>query len=246
MNILVVGDSISSIGQCGLGSQIESHYVRQIESKNHIVTNVSVGGQSNQKILLKSCAEITKNHYDLVIIQWSSLFRLNLNKGDSIYEGNCNLTVYELAVEHKKFKPLWDIWNRNFLHPRIEILEWLSQIILLETFLKAKQLPYVFVKGFDNFFTDLNKKNWSLSSNEFKSTVLFLDSHLDSEVDNVYNEMIQLYQCIGADNWLNLFSDSWVDSAIDLAGDGQHPGPLSHTHYFNNLENYIKKLGLSF
>jgi hypothetical protein len=247
MNILVVGDSLSSIGQCGLGDQLHHHYVRQIESKNHNVTNLSVGGQSNQNILLKTCLELSKqkNHYELVIIQWSSLFRINFNKGDSIYEGYTYFNVWSQDNE-KQFKSFWATWSKHFIHPRMEILEWCSQIILLENLLKQQAIPYVFVRGFDNFFNDLTKKDWKIASDEFKSIVIQLDRHPDWEIKQVYDELVSMYNCTIHDNWLNLYTDSWYDSRVDLAADNSHPGPLSHVNYYNSLENYIKKLGLSF
>jgi hypothetical protein len=249
MNVLVVGDSISSIDFSGLGDQLQHHYVRQLELNNHNVTNLSLGGQSNQKIIYKTCLELTKNtnYYNLVIVQWSALFRINLNKGDTVYEDVCNFGVSGVDTYLNQYKSFWDTWTTHFIHPRTEILTWMTQIILLDNFLVNQRIPYVFIKGFDNFFKDLDIKNWKETSNTFKSIVLHSDKHPDEELDSVYDELISMYNQVCAQaNWLNLFSDPWHEGRTDIAADGIHPGPLSHTNYYNNLDNYIKKLGLSF
>lgn len=251
MNILVVGDSISSISGCGLGKdQLANHYVIRLEEKNHTVTNLSVGGQSNEKIAHKTCLEITKNanYYDLVIVQWSSLFRLNLNLGNSIYDKTCNFTVRGYDTNFQKIcKPIWSSWVEHFMHPRIEILEWASQLILLNDFLSHQKIPYVFIRGFDNFFDDIKIKDWTAASDEFKSTVLQLDNYPDWEISEIYSELVTVYNCVSNQhNWLNLTSSPWTNMAFDVAEDNAHPGPLSHTQYYNSLEQYIKKFGLSF
>jgi hypothetical protein len=249
MNILVVGDSISSIDACGLGTEINKHYVVQLESKNHKITNLSIGAQSNQKIAYKTCLELSTSsvQYDLVIVQWSTLFRLNLNNGSSIYDNTFNLTAWGYNSKSSKlYKPLWSIWSKYFIHPRIEILEWMTQLILLDNFLSNQNIPYIFVKGFDNFVNDIEANDWNNTSEYFKSGVLRIDEHPDQEITEIYNELVLMYENIcKQSNWLNLHSASWHDGRDDLAEDALHPGPLSHINYYNSLEKYTKTLGLS-
>lgn len=249
MNVLIAGCSISNPQASNFDDDyLDEHYTQRIGLKNNNVINLSVGGQSNQKILLKTCAEISKQQikYDLVIVQWTSLFRLNLNKCFSIYENCCNITISGVSNQPKEVQKFWSIWCKNFIHPRIEILEWFSQIILLENFLKNKNIPYVFVKGFDNFLNDIHKENWQLTSDEFKLAVLRHDYHPDLEISHIYDEMLSLYNIIDKNHWLNLPAEAWDDDVIDKSEDNRHPGPKSHNLYYNSLENYIKKLGLYF
>jgi hypothetical protein len=248
MNILIVGDSISSMDACGLESQLDKHYIAKIESNNHQVTNLSIGGQSNQKIMHKICLEVSKNpnYYDLIIVQWSSLFRINLNKGDTLYDGSINFNMWKPNLE-KRYNSFWSSWVKYFIHPRIEILESMTQLILLDQFLANQPTPYVFVKGFDNFFNDLKLKNFRMTSDDFKSNVLKFDNHPDWEIEQTYNELVFFYNIICKQlNWLNLYSESWYDSRTDVAADNIHPGPQSHLNYYNSLESYINRLGLSF
>ena len=250
MNVLIIGDSVSVTeeSQCKGYFLGDTNYVRLIELKNHTVTNLSVSGQSNQKILLKTCIELSKSdkQYDLIIVQWTTLFRINFSGGKTIYDSTANFSLAGLSPKLYKYKSFHNTWRKNFIHPRIEILEWLSQIILLETFLKNKGLPFIFIKIKDNFLADLNKKDWFLSSNEYKSLVLQVDKHPDWEISEIYNEMVRLYESLNTDNWVNLSSPSWYDIKVDFADDLQHPGPLSHAKYYNILENHIRNIGLIF
>lgn len=245
MNILVVGDSFSSLGECCLGDDIDSHYANLIANKGHSITNLSVGGQNNKKIAHKVCMALltTPNFYDLIIIQWSALFRLSLNQSNTVYENSYNFT----QTEPREFKSFWKTWNKHFTHPRIEVVEFLTQIYLLENFLKSQPIPYVFVKGFENFLSDLQVGNWRLTSKLFKDTVLHVDQLPDVEIDHFYNELLVLYSNLKHSvNWLNLSSPSWFDQRIDFGVDRIHPGPLTHQQFYHSLENYIKKIGFSF
>ena len=85
MNILIVGDSLSHT--CGFVEPEGKLWVSPLIGRHH-VTNLSMPGQSNYKIFTKAMSTLSRNPtaYDLVIIQWSSLFRLTFNDNFSIYE----------------------------------------------------------------------------------------------------------------------------------------------------------------
>jgi hypothetical protein len=253
MKILIVGDSISSLSpslektvfQNGFIDPIDKSWASLIQH-NNTTTNLSIGGKSNTSIFNDTCLELiqNKNLYDLVIIQWSSLLRLSVNKGDSIYANPQNFTVEAGVPEYEKFH---SIWVKHFLHPRIALLEWMTQIIVLDNFLKQSQIPYMFIKGFDNFLKDLQHDHWSNTSDEFKSIVLHLNDLPDWEIDSFYSELKLLSDTMEMQtkgNWVNLTKLSWVDSMIDLADDNSHPGIMSHKKFFDSITNFAKSLGL--
>jgi hypothetical protein len=255
MNILIVGDSISSVAsgedniyQCGFNDPKNKNWASLIQNQNkNTTTNLSIGGQSNTNILNYTCLELIKNKnlYDLVIIQWSSLLRINFNEGHTVYSNPKNFTVDRPISGYEKF---YSIWIKNFLHPRVALLEWMTQIIVLANFLKQTQIPYMFIKGFDNFFTDLQHASWQQTSDEFKSTVLYLDTLPDQEVDLFYSELKSLFDIMEnqtGSSWLNLRKLSWVDSIVDRADDHLHPGIVSHKNYFCDIITFTESLGLN-
>lgn len=251
MKILIVGDSISSltmgrdIYQCGFIDPIDKNWASLIQH-NNLTLNLSTGGQSNTKIFNNACLELIKNKnlYNLVIIQWSSLLRINFNEGKTIYQNEKNFTVDRAVPGYEKFH---STWANNFLHPRIALIEWMTQIIVLNNFLKQIQIPYIFIKGFDNYLNELKCIDWRLASDEFKSVVLHVDVLPDWEIDPFYSELKLLFDIMeiqtGA-NWLNLRELSWVDNKLDVADDNLHPGIVSHKKFFDSIITFVKTLGL--
>ena len=161
-----------------------------------------------------------------------------------LYQNEKNFTVDRAVPGYEKFH---SIWIKNFLHPRIDLLEWMTQIVVLNNFLKQSQIPYMFIKGFDNFLKDLQHDHWSNTSDEFKSVVLHVDVLPDWEIDPFYSELKLLFDIMEiqtGSNWLNLRELSWVDSMIDCADDNLHPGIVSHKKFFDSIITFVKTLGL--
>lgn len=243
MNILVVGCSFSD----GSGfnepkGKVWHHHI----PKTHNVTNLAVGGYSNYKIFVKVCTELlTSPHYDLVVVQWSSLFRLSLNKGLTIYENFTNFTLNGSTQGYDKF---YDIWQKNFIHPRIELSEFLTLISALADFLKNQNSNYVFVKGSENFLNNLTQTDWRQCNNDFLDMVLHTSELPDWEIDQYYNLLRAQYQAmtkLTAEKWVNLDQQDWVSNMIDLADDKKHGGILTNKMYYDQFNNFIKTIGIN-
>lgn len=256
MNILIVGDSFSSLetdiselrglSQSGFKDPIGKSWVSLIQRDN-VITNLSLGGQSNQSIFNRTVLEIIKNKdlYDLIIVQWSTLLRINFTEGKTIYRVPIYFTPDSSPDKFKKFH---EIWVKNFLHARVALLEWMSQIIVLDNFLKQTAKPYIFIKTFDNFLEDLKFTDWRDASSEFKSSVLYKDSLPDDEIEYFHRELRDLFTVLEMqteNNWLNLRQISWAEELVDYADDALHPGEKTHEKYFRSIVDHIKRLGLT-
>lgn len=243
MNILVVGCSYSA--ECGFVDPIGKvwhHYIPKI----HNVTNLSVGGNSNYKIFIKTYTELLSNgYYDLVLIQWSAIHRLSLNNGLSIYDNPQNFTLCKPA--NRSFKKFYADWVNNFIHTRIELSEFLSLISSLSYFLNSKKIPYVFIKGVDNFFSDLNFNDWKQCSDKFLDSVLYRNQLPDWEINEFYyplHNQFVLMKELSKTKWLNLTDKDWYSSRIDLADDELHPGIKTNELFYNQVNNFIKLVGI--
>jgi hypothetical protein len=241
MNILVSGCSFSA--KSGFDDPIGKvwhHYF----SQSHNVENLSVCGQSNYKIFIKACTELSMNpHYDLVLIQWSSLHRLNFNEASSIYENNNNINVGK--VYDKSLQKIYDIWTRRFLHSRIELTEFLTLIMLMAHFLKSHNIPYVFIKAADNFLDELQQQTWQECSDTFLTEVLYKNNLPDWEVEKFFLSLKEQYTAMIAQtesNWLNLHTQDWFTKKIDLADDNSHAGIKSNKIFFDETYDFIKTL----
>lgn len=243
MNILIVGCSFSS----GDGfSNPDGKVWSSLFDKEHVVKNVSLGGSSNQKIFNKACYELTISQYDLVIIGWTSLFRLNLNYADTIYESQINLVPEGIQPkEDKKLKSFHEYWCKHFVHGTIELTTWLTQIVTLSRILKERQTPYIFIKFVDNFLLDLQQLTWYDTSDEFKDIVLYKDDLPDWEIEEYFNKLKVLYNIVSKEtenNWVNLKSEALYDIRVDVNEDLLHPGEESNKIYYNKVVTLLNRL----
>lgn len=243
MNILVVGCSFShNSGFDDPAGKVWHHYI----SDTHNVTNLSISGYSNYKIFVKTCTELlTNTHYDLVVVQWTSLFRLSLNKGLTIYENYVHLTLNSPASGYDNF---YDIWQKNFIHPRIALSEFLTLVSSVASFLKMHNLNYVFIKGCENFLSSLTYKDWRQCDDDFLDTVMHRSILPDWEIEKYYTPLKAQYDAmrsLTANKWVNLDQQDWVSNRIDLADDKIHAGVLSNKMYYIEFDNFIKTIGIN-
>lgn len=241
MKILVSGCSYSHT--CGFNEPAGKIWVDHI-SKQHEVKNIAQNGHSNFKIFIRTCSELlVNNSYDLIIVQWSSLYRLNLNKGHNIYN---NLVSYTLA-DKKNLAPMHRVWKKQFIHPRIELLEFLTLVATMTRFLKSLNLQFVFVKAFDNELTNLSNQYWKQCDPSFKDFMLHLSSLPDWEVDLFFNDLRNHYLAmtsLSQDYWINLNKNDWFSDIIDTADDELHPGILSNRKYFEQIKDFVTKFAI--
>ena len=118
------------------------------------IVNISASASSNDSICRRTIAELDKNNYDFVCIQWTHFDRIELqipfykeqgvkhewfciNSGNAINKselnGNPDL-IFDTArsIFLKQFN---DIWFDNFN---------IAQIVMLQTYLKNRNIPYQF------------------------------------------------------------------------------------------------------
>ena len=246
MKILLVGDSCSA----GNGFLDPKGKVwHSLLDPTHDITNLSVGGQCNQRIINKACTELFKNTtYELVILQYTSLFRINFNNSNTVYENPVNMTVDGTGPD-RALQKFHDVWLKKYLHGRIEITEYLTQLIMINRLFKSIGIPFIFKKYFDNFFLDLEKDHWQNTSTAYKNIVLHMDQLPDWEINNIHADLRALYLIMVSEsqnNWVNLTGPAFVDSMIDVADDLVHPGILSNRLYYQKFLDFSKTLGLQF
>ena len=243
MNILIVGCSYSA--DCGFVDPAGKVWYHHIP-KSHSITNLSLRGQSNYKIFVKSCQELLdKNNYDLVIVQWTTLHRLNFNDGLSVYDNPVNLTLS--TPKDSSLEKFHSIWTNNFINSRIELSEFLSLASTLACLLNSQNVPYMYVKMFDNFLTDLQVNDWRQASELFLESVLHSQELPDWEIDAFYNALCRQFAImknLSEANWLNLSSSDWYSSIVDFADDNLHPGVKTNEIFYNQIYNFIKTLGI--
>jgi len=242
-NILIVGDSLSH--QNGFTDPTGKLWL-DVFAPRHNITNLGVGGQGNPKIFVKALKELIVKDFDLVIIQWSSIFRLNFNFAKSIYDNQQSLGPSHCSAA--ELGPLRNVWLKHCLHGRIEITESLTYMLGLTEIIHQRKIPYIFIKTFDNYFSDLQKENWQDCGEDYLDNVLFRQQLLDWEIEKFHLEMRLLYlqmKNISGRNWLNLDQLAWMDQLSDYADDGLHPGIESSKKFGNDVVEFAKTLDIN-
>jgi hypothetical protein len=243
-NILIVGDSVCH----GNGFKDPTGKLwLDVFASRHNITNLGVGGQTNQKIFIKTLKELIVDEFDLVIVQWSSIFRLNVNLSKSIYDNQESLGPSHCSL--KELKSIRKFWLMHCLHGRIEITESLTYILGLTDLLNQRKTSYIFIKGSDNYFSDLQKENWQDCSADYLDNVLFRQQLPDWEIEKFHLEMRQLYLLVkntSGSNWLNLEQLAWQDQTfVDYADDGVHPGVETCKKFGNDVVEFAKTLDIN-
>jgi hypothetical protein len=242
MNILISGCSYSDdSGFINPQGKVWCHHI----DRCHTVKNLALRGQSNYKIFTKVCSELLEkpNFYNLVIVQWTTLFRLSLNNGSSIYDNPTNFTV----SDNKNQSEFYKLWTGSFIHPRVELLEFLTLISTLTIFLTSINVRYVFIKGFDNDLSNLKNINWSHCDQLFQRLVLHKDELSDWEINFYYSQLRKQYLSmvnLSQKHWLNLNTSDWFSNIVDTADDAIHAGVLTNKKFYQQVKNFVTKFDL--
>jgi hypothetical protein len=242
-NILIVGDSISNTN--GFNDPTGKLWL-DVFAPRHNITNLSINGQGNPKIFIKALEELIVNDFDLVIIQWSSMFRLDFNLSKSIYDNPAHCT--RSGCSSKELDPIRKSWIKHCLHGRIELTETLVRIQGLSEILNQRKIPYIFIKTFDNYFSDLQKENWQDCSANYLNNVLFRHQLPDWEIEKFHLKLRQIYVLVKSyseRNWLNLDQLSWRDQMFDYSDDGMHPGIASSKKFGSDVVEFAKTLDIN-
>ena len=243
-NILIVGDSFSHTG--GFDDPTGKLWFESIRSKNNVNNELCLDGQGNLKIFLKTCAELIRkpNYYDLVIVQWSSIFRIDINVNNTVYDNQTGM----YSSGDSEIDLMYRTWVSKLTHGRIELIELLTYINAMIKFLKDYGSPFIFIKTFENHFLDLSKNKWSDCSLDYLNAILHYNEIPDWEIEKFHNDLNYLYtamQHASKDNWLNLFTGAWKDSCIDWSDDKNHSGVETNKQFGLSVIEHSRALGIN-
>ena len=242
-NVLISGCSFSSDDHSGWSSEhMHKHYPNILRRKTGWnIDNIAIGGCSNNEILLRTTEHCIKNKPDLCIIQWSSLHRF------WVYESNNNIdeatrilpSVCGRNSQNKNANLLHKILIANYLNNYVDLKHWLEYQILLQSFLKSENIPYIFLKGFNNYIAELE---FIVSQYPFNNIpdikipqsirdMLHFDQNPDYVLLDKLLTLVELYIKIDKNNCLG-YNCNDTEYGLDYnfrdhndyADDGRHPG----------------------
>lgn len=211
--------------------------------------NAAIGGCSNDEIFYRCNEFIHSSQCDLVVVLWSNIGRKwiyfednNVDDFTIINNGrlagvNCN---HPGVIEYTKLH--YSYFDNKF----IEIKHWLLQTLSLASTLQELNLPFVFIKGFDNYINDLLSATvlpcgFDLS-NGLKN-ILDFDHRPDYYIAEKLRSLKTLLDKTNQNYWLNFDTEAFTSSCyqLDLADDQIHHGPKSNQKLFQDLVVHIEK-----
>lgn len=209
---------------------------------------------SNEEIFLRTVEELANNTYDLVIVMWSEIAR----EWAYFSDGNVDdftIINYASPLGLREADPNVKLYAKlhyaYFDNQYIKIKKWLLLIMALESVLKIKGTPYVFVKGFDNYVTNFQQANY-VDGLGFNGLTTALESMLDFAnrpdfyISTKLNAIKKLMNTLDHTNWLDFDSYSFMGAAVDHADDGDHPGPVTNSDLSIKLIEHIDSNCLTF
>lgn len=210
-------------------------------------TNIAIGGSSNREIFRRTVEAVFLEKFDLVIIMWSSLSRhwiyyadnnvddfTILNKGNPLGFNSHRSEVKLHAVNHYAY----------FDNQYMDLREWLSMILSLQETLRSLHIPYVFIKGFDNYIREFHTVEYQAG---FSGPIDSISQLLDFQ--NRPNDYIlekiaiikELVDKIDDSRWMNLLSPAFHDMKVDRADDLKHPGPKANRALVEKLMEHCQQ-----
>ena len=256
--VLVVGCSYSSL-HWGSGWKEENYcylYPKILESKYKCnIVNVAFPGLSNDEIFYRTLDHVTKENYDLCIVQWSGIDRVTLYESEKNLLQPLPIIPWHPSVGHLSINPclsdlhsmLVTYYNNHY----IKLKHWFLQQITLQTLLKEKQIPFLFLRGFANYIPEfemlpsidnikvetLDKKLKDVMQHEYLSDDTILPAFI--RLVELYHQIDKSF-CIGY-NFSKEVYGLHTDLTNDKADDERHPGKLSNKLLAEQIIEYVNK-----
>lgn len=214
------------------------------------LNNISVGGNSNLRIFLETCFELSSNHYDYAFVCWTSYPRHVFWLGLEEYETKRSFVPNNPVKEHLgndiSFDSKFLLNLRDNLslisNAHYDILDIIRYINILKKLADANNTKIYFINNIchwdNNYFTKVSDPRLE-NLTDYTNKILNSHNRSDDNIRNLYFKMHDSYSHYGTIQealWLNLYS-SFKSHQIDTGNDNFHPGPLSHQQFSKYLSS---------
>ena len=185
-------------------------------------------------------------HYDIILVQWSELHRINYQIGLECYSTRSMLDddIDINLVKQTTISGKWltNIGNklRALTNVHWRILELVQYVNVLKELQESRGGQIFFINGgcqwSDNYFNRVDYSTPSELSEFLQQKVLQVNDRDDIEIRKLYNMIHDHYEKNGGiqeKNWLNLYPPLNSLKIDQLRPDVAHPGFKSHDLYYN-------------
>lgn len=219
-----------------------------------VTKNIALAGRNNHSIFVNTVSELMNFQYDLVIVAWSIIPRINVNIGLELYETLSRLVSdYDINTNERNYNKEYlgklgdrirDLFNDHW--DFVNLIAYVNSLIKIQESQKT-QSQIFFVNTYSPWPTDFfEHKTIQKPSDlpEYTQDLLNVNNRDDKEILGLYDMIHQHYANTGGineDYWLNLnhpFSSMHVDSASPT---DNHPGVESQNLFANHLTPILKE-----
>jgi hypothetical protein len=221
--------------------------------RNPSILNLATTARNNHWIFTETSAEIIKNDYDVVIVGWTAIDRLNINIGLELYPTcsmlknidvniNPNITIKGKTLEklgneiHKLKNTHWNI---------LELIKYINILYYIQVTVKKSKLFFVNALSSypETYFQYLNFTKPS-DLDVLTQDLLNVKTRSNDEIKKLYNMIHEQYSYYGGihkECWLNLncaLNKLTIDTISDTDA---HPGYKSQDIFANYLIPILKE-----
>jgi hypothetical protein len=191
--------------------------------------NDAVSGGTNDRIMYKTIQNI--NDYDYFFIAWTAYTRFTeYNPVDNFeinFNPNLNLDPsrhysHDLKINYSKYKDYGQMYYTNWYNDLYEFKKWLQQIILLQSFFKKCNKPYLMLNTINN-----NLSLWLQTRDKFinsiKHLLPFFNYLNDDQLLNEHDQIQQLVSMIDTSTFIKWNTWTIINlSSSYKCGPGRH------------------------
>lgn len=262
MKVLIAGASVSAGAGLAYGHNDPEFWGNMLVNRvynNADITNISNIGDDNTEILLKSSTEIRENTYDVALICWQAIHRLNYNFGFELYNTRNSITtpddehkinlVNNVTVSNKEIRQtkkllfkhhnyVWDIIN---LIGYVNLIYYIAESRKTNVYFVNYNMPW----GNNKVFNMVSPVTYLTLDQFTRDMLLQFDYRSDAEIEALYTHMHTQWQRFGGiceDSWINLYTPL-SDHVVDVASaTDSHPGYKSQHKFVDILAPMFEKL----
>jgi hypothetical protein len=191
--------------------------------------NDAVSGGTNERIVYKTIQNI--NNYDYFFIAWTSYSRFTEYNPIDNYEVNFNPTLNlnpklhysnDLKKNYQKYINYGTLYYKHWFNELYQFKKWLQQIILLQSFFKVRNKPYLMMNATDNrLWAWLQPKETFIDST--KHLIDFFENINDDQLFNEYYWIQELVALIDTSTFIG-----WNQWSLRRINDNHPCGPGGH------------------
>jgi hypothetical protein len=208
--------------------------------------NLSSCGNNNASIFIESLNEILYHTPDTLFVQWTGLNRHALYPLPGIrVPMNLDIKSELHYLDFSFNKERIQQFVSDFLilnHDYHNILLLINYCKILET-VSAGRCGIVFINGLVPWTDEIQHieslKDPHSCFSKYTKELLSVELLPDAEIQKFFMRMSLGLAELNKSTWVNMF-DSLSKNSIDTGTDHQHPGPLSHKHYADQIIKHLE------